>query len=218
MSGTKIRLFPHNNDLYVTETGMGLFSKINNLLDSIVEGTLASRGISLQQSKASGLFKFQEEGEEPARDNKDRVIVKVQTGESIELDSYVKENSTEVSKALLGKPEIDKDIYERSVRLRMFRNSNGSDSVELETIRGDFVGFVRKADTPMALHIIDSLTEQIGELVPDLGSLVFDVGAKVSGGYSEDYDEDGKSMPSGYFDSLVIKVRDSADIEIYSQQ
>ena len=195
---------------------MGFFKGINRLLDVMVENIMENNGIKTPQSKSSGLFAFQEEGEEPARDSKNRVIVKVQTGESIELDSYVKDNSDQVAKALLGKPEMDKWVEDKSVRLRMFRNLNGSDSVELETIRGDFVGFVRKADTPMALNIIDTLSAQIEQLVPGIGDLVFDVGAKVSGSYDED--ENGKAILSPSFDSLIIKVRDSAEIEIHSEK
>lgn len=197
---------------------MGFFKGINRLLDVMVENIAEKNGISTQNSKRSGLFAFQEEGREPARDSKNRVIVKVQTGESIELDSYVKENSDQVAKALLGKPEMDKWVEDKSVRLRMFRNLNGSDTVELETVKGDFVGFVRKADTPMAVNIIDTLTTQIGQLVPGIGDLVFDVGAKVNGTYDEDEDENGKAILSPSFDSLIIKIKDSADIEIQSQQ
>lgn len=197
---------------------MGLFSKMNKMLDSIVEQTLANKGISTQQPSKTGLFAFQEEGQKPARDSTGRVIVRVQTGESIELDSYVKDSSDQVAKALLGKPEMDKWVEDKSVRLRMFKSLNNSDLVELETIRGDFLGFVRKADTPMALNIIDTLTTQIGQLVPGIGDLVFDVGAKVNGTYEEDEDENGKAILSPSFDSLIIKVKDSADIEIQSQQ
>ncbi len=197
---------------------MGFFKGINRLLDVMVENIAEKNGIPTQNSKRSGLFAFQEEGEEPARDSKSRVIVKVQTGESIELDSYVKDNSAQVAKALLGKPEMDKWVEDKSVRLRMFKSLNNSDLVELETIRGDFVGFVRKADTPMALNIIDNLSTQIGQLVPGIGDLVFDVGAKVNGTYDEDEDENGKAILSPSFDSLIIKVKDSADIEIQSQQ
>lgn len=197
---------------------MGFFKGLNRLLDVMVENIAEKNGIPTQNSKRSGSFAFQEEGEEPARDSKDRVIVKVQTGESIELDSYVKDNSDQVAKALLGKPELDKWVEDKSVRLRMFKSLNNSDLVELETIRGDFVGFVRKADTPMAINIIDTLTTQIEQLVPGIGDLVFDVGAKVNGTYDEDEDENGKAILSPSFDSLIIKVKDSADIEIQSQQ
>lgn len=197
---------------------MGFFKGINRLLDVMVENIAEKNGITTPNSKRSGSFAFQEEGEEPARDSKDRVIVKVQTGESIELDAYVKDNSDQVAKALLGKPEMDKWVEDKSIRLRMFKSLNNSDLVELETIRGDFVGFVRKADTPMALNIIDTLSAQIEQLVPGLGNLVFDVGAKVSGTYDEDEDENGKAILSPSFDSLIIKVKDSADIEIQSQQ
>jgi hypothetical protein len=197
---------------------MGFFKGLNRLLDVMVENIAENNGIPTQNSKRSGSFAFQEEGEEPARDSKDRVIVKVQTGESIELDSYVKDNSDQVAKALLGKPEMDKWVEDKSVRLRMFKSLNNSDLVELETIRGDFVGFVRKADTPMAINIIDTLTTQIEQLVPGIGDLVFDVGAKVNGTYDEDEDENGKAILSPSFDSLIIKVKDSADIEIQSQQ
>ena len=186
---------------------------LDNLVKSIIDNAMVKGG----HKTSSSLFKFQEEGEEPARDSKNRVIVKVQTGESIELDSYVKDNSDQVAKALLGKPEMDKWVEDKSVRLRMFKSLNNSDLVELETVRGDFVGFVRKADTPMALNIIDTLTTQIEQLVPGIGDLVFDVGAKVSGTYDEDEDENGKAILSPTFDSLIIKVRDSAEIEIHSE-
>jgi hypothetical protein len=189
---------------------MGFFDNLAKALNEVKKAQNAS-GVS-------GKFKFQEEGKSPLRDLSNRVIVKVQTGSPIELGVNEQSDSPEIVKYMLGKPEADKEVENRSVRLRIFRDSGSEfpDSVKVETTKGEFVGWVLKNDSALACKLIDSLTQQVKQVAPELDSLVFDVGAKVDGTFDEDEDEDGKVTLIPDFD-VVIKIKDPADVDIQSQ-
>jgi hypothetical protein len=189
---------------------MGFF---DNLAKAITEVKKAQNA-----PVVSGKFAFQDEGKAPLRDSSNRVIVKVQTGSSISLGVNEQSETPEVVKYLLGKPEADKEIENRSVRLRIFRDleSEYPDSVKIETTKGDFIGWVLKNDSAIACKVIDSLTQQVRQVAPELDSLVFDVGAKVDGAFDEDEDEEGKTILVPNFD-VVLKIKDPAEIDIQSE-
>lgn len=172
------------------------------------------------EKSVSGKFKFQEELKAPFRDIKGRVVVKVQTGSTIILGVNKQDCSIEAEKFLLGKPEADKEVEGKSVRLRIQRDlqSPYPDSVLIETLKGDFVGWVLKDDSGVAVKVLDSLTAQISAIAPELQNLIFDVGAQVSGTYEEDEDESGKGVLTPYLDSIEIRIKDPAEIDIYSQE
>jgi len=176
-----------------------------------------------KQSKAgSGKFTFQEEGKNPKRDSSNRVIVKVKSGKSI-IFGVNKEDASDIAVALLlGKPEADKEIEEKSVRLRIARDleSPYPDSVKVETIRGDFVGWVLRKDAPLAVRVIDSLTSQVRAIAPEISTLVLDVGAKVAGGFSEEWegeDDDEEATIVPELDDIQIQIKDPAEIDILSE-
>lgn len=186
-------------------------------LDNLAKAIIEARKVQ-NAPVASGKFAFQEENKSPLRDSSNRVIVKVQTGSSIELGVNEQSDTSEVVKYLLGKPEAYKDVENRSVRLRIFRDleSEYPDSVKIETTKGDFVGWVLKSDSAVACKVIDSLTQQVRHVAPELESLVFDVGAKVDGTFDEDEDDDGKTTLIPDFD-VVLKIKDPAELDIQSE-
>jgi len=173
-----------------------------------------------KQSKASsGKFTFQEEGKNPKRDSDNRVIVKVSTGNKIVLGVNKEDISDKAIALLLGKPEADKEVENKSVRLRITRDleSPYPDSVKIETVKGDFVGWVLKRDSALGARIIDSLTSQVQSLAPDIGAIVFDVGAKVDGTFDEDEDEQGKISLEPDLQHVEIQIKDPAEIDILSE-
>ena len=175
-----------------------------------------------QTKTSAGKFTFQEEGKNPKRDSSNRVIVKVKSGKSI-IFGVNKEDASDTAVALLlGKPEADKEIEEKSVRLRIARDleSPYPDSVKVETTKGDFVGWVLKKDSPLAVRVIDSLTSQVRAIAPEISTLVLDVGAKVDGGFSEEWegegdDEEATIVPE--LDDIQIQIKDPAEIDILSE-
>jgi hypothetical protein len=180
---------------------------------------LAKALIEVANEKAtSGKFKFQEEGSSPITDLKGRVVVKVQTGSNIVLGVNKQDCSIAAERYLLGKPEAYKEVEGKSVRLRIQRDiqSPYPDSVMVETPKGDFVGWVLKDDSVIAARVLDSLTEQIRALAPELVSLIFDVGAQVDGSYDEDEDETGKEVLIPDLGHVEIRIKDPAEIDILS--
>jgi hypothetical protein len=171
------------------------------------------------EKSASGKFKFQEEGASPVKDSKGRVIVKVQTGSSIVLGVNKQDCSAPAERYLLGKPEAYKEVEGKSVRLRIQRDleSPYPDSVFVETTKGDFVGWILKEDSAIAVKVLDSLVSQIKVIAPELESVIFDVGAQVDGTYDEDEDENGKEVLMPDLAHLEIRIKDPAEIDILSQ-
>ena len=170
------------------------------------------------EKSASGKFKFQEESSSPAIDSNGRVIVKVQSGSSIVLGVNKQDCSIEAERFLLGKPEAYKEVESKSVRLRIQRDlqSPYPDSVSVETPKGDFVGWILKDDSAIAVKVLDALTSQIKALAPELESLIFDVGAQVDGTYDEDEDEAGKEVLMPDLSHVEIRIKDPAEIDIHS--
>jgi len=190
---------------------MGFFDKLAKAIDEVQK-----------QSKAgSGKFTFQEEGANPKRDISNRVIVEVKSGKSI-IFGVNKEDASDTAVALLlGKPEAGKEIEEKSVRLRIARDleSPYPNSVKVESIKGDLVGWVLKNDAPLAVQIIDSLTSQVRAIAPEIRTLVLDVGAKVHGGFSEEWDGEGDEDEATIvpeLDDIQIHIKDPAEIDILS--
>jgi hypothetical protein len=171
------------------------------------------------EKSASGKFKFQEEGSSPITDSRGRVVVKVQTGSSIVLGVNKQDCSAQAERFLLGKPEAYKEVEGKSVRLRIQRDleSPYPDSVSVETPKGDFVGWILKEDSAIAVKVLDSLTLQIRAIAPELEHLIFDVGAQVDGTYDEDEDEDGKEVLIPDLGHVEIRIKDPAEIDIHSQ-
>lgn len=68
-------------------------------------------------------------------------------------------------KRLLGKPKEDGDFVERSVRALMFRDlqSTYPDSVRIETLKGELVGWVIKPNSYYACELINQVGEHLDQ-------------------------------------------------------
>jgi len=173
----------------------------------------------MQTKTNSGKFAFQEEGKNPKRDSSNRVIVRVSSSNKIVLGVNKEDISDKAIALLLGKPEPDKEVENKSVRLRITRDleSPYPDSVKIETVKGDFVGWVLKRDSALGARILDSLTSQVQSLAPDVEAIVFDVGAKVDGTYDEAEDEHGHTILEPDLQHIEIQIKDPAEIDILSE-
>jgi len=192
---------------------------LDKLAKAIAETQRQNQQTQRQAPRNSGKLKFQEDGALPNRDSMNRAIVKVQSGKNILL-GVNKENATDKAILfLLGKPEAYKEVEAKSVRLRIMRDleSPYPDSVKVETPKGDFVGWIKKNDSALAVKVLDALSEQIRQVATELDSLVFDVGAKVDGTYDEDEDEDGKPSLVPALDWLEVQIKDPAELDVLSQ-
>jgi hypothetical protein len=188
---------------------MGFLKKITKALSE-----------TANKSTKFGQFKFQEEGRAPITDSKGRVIVKVQKGSNIVLGVNKQDCSVQGARYLLGKPEADKDVESKSVRVRIQRdlNSRYADSISIETPKGDFVGWILKENSATAAKILEALTSEIQAMAPGLENLVFDVGAQVDGTYDEDQDDTGKSILFPDLTHIEIYLKNPAEFEIHSEE
>ena len=173
-----------------------------------------------REPKASGKFKFQEVGKPPMRDAKGRVVVKLHPGSNLTLDVDIRDATVPAQKYLLGKVEAYKEVEGRAVRVRLIPPQDGAalNYVGVETPKGDLIGWVVQRHSTLANKAIQSLTQQIYNLVPDLGQLVFDVSAIVDGTYDVDDDENGKEVVEPDISFLEIRIKDPAELDILPEK
>ncbi len=199
--------------------GFKIFKKIKEVKaegrDERPTGSQESRS---GKSSTDGVLGFQESGKEPQADAAGRVIVKLKSGGQVEWGVNLSRLSAEVAgKILGGKKEEDEEI-EKTIRVRIRRDTKSqfSDSVLLETKKGEFIGWILKEDSPQAAGVIAELDEQLRKFSPVLADkeFTYEVSARVAGTWYLASDEDEPEELEAEVDDMIVRIAAPVVIEI----
>lgn len=194
----------------------GMMSFFKNIAKMITAVSKANNATGSRGSSNS--FSFIDEGKEPARDEKGRIVVIFSAGSQFEFDvnlfSY-----EDTQRELLGKP--NEDFESRNVRVRLLLNPSGEGTqvIDIETTKGNKVGRFSKEDIQTPLQILNQLNGFLGSVDARLvGEFAFDVSAQVEGSW--EYVEDDEDSPKPYWepslDRLTIRLKDPITFDIKS--
>ena len=117
--------------------------------------------------------------------------------------------SDEVEAQLLGKPKEGEVSH--SVSVRMFRDTASPypDSVKVETLAGDLVGWIVKRQSRDACRLVDAITKAIRKAEPTAANrpVVLGVTARATG----DWEPDGDGWYAS-LDGVVVRIKEPAEV------
>lgn len=172
-------------------------------------GTSKARSNSAKQPEG---LAFDTAGTDPETDDKGRVIARLGAGSQIEFDVFLL-GGGEQDRFLLGKPKDD--TVERTVRVRVSKALKRDQVLyEVATPKGEVFGEIAYRDTEQAAKVFGILQQNLQGMHPALAGkeFVFDVALRVEGEWYEDEEEEGGW--AGDVDSLFIRIKDPASIDI----
>jgi hypothetical protein len=184
-------------------------------------GKVISAVSAMSGSKQSAnSFAFMDEGNDPIRDDQNRIIVSLSSGTQIEheinLFSY-----EDAWRELMGRPSEDFESKRVRVRLILNPEGQGAQAIDIETLKGNKVGRFDKDEIARPLAIFTNLSEYFKQIDERLvGPFAFEVAAEIEGSW--DYVEDDEDSPKPYWEpsleSLVLKIKDPLTFDVKSDK
>lgn len=137
------------------------------------------------------------------------LVCVVGQGSEIELGVNKQHATAAAVKYLLGRPDEDGDIS-REVPLWMWRDltSQFDDSVRVETPTGELVGWVLKADSPLACDVVDQISDAVPKSEPRASGrrLILEVTAEVEGYW--EFEDEPELL------SVMLQIKEPAEVEL----
>lgn len=174
---------------------------------------------SSAKSVSSGTFAFQESGTEPKADAEGRVIVKVK-GASNGLAFGVNKMHLDPKLAakLAGRVNEDEEFAKSiKARVRPDRKSQYANSLIIETLDGQLIGWILKTDSAEAASVFGQLDAAVRQSAPELvdKELTFEVSVRLEGYWNEeDYEDEGGLVWEPDIELMEVRIRVPVEVEI----
>lgn len=180
----------------------------------------ASTGVdyeSKNQSHSGEQLGFQKSGTPPKRDKQGRVIVTVKGGSpgavwGVNLSKL----DYKIAVKLAGKVNADEEFSKTiKVRVRPDSESAFANSILIETLDGEFIGWILKDASDDVVSVLKQITKAVVGVVPELGAeeFTFEMSARIEGVWDEVGEGDDEVWEADVT-SMQIKMKNPAELDI----
>lgn len=189
---------------------------LGKFFNAVAKAAAGSATPSPGKSQASGKLGFQETGTPPKRDGQGRVIVKLKGGAGAAWGVNLSRLEDKVANKLAGKVNADEEFSKTvKVRMRPDKESQFDNSVLIETLDGQFVGWILKDASEDIVSVMAQIRKGVSSVAPELAGddFTFEMSAKIEG-YWDEVGEDEKEEWEASVDSMFIQMKNPAEIEV----
>lgn len=168
------------------------------------------------QPRTTGTLGFQETGTPPKIDVGGRVILKIKGGKDVSWGVNLSRLEANVSNKLAGKVSRDEEFIKTvKVRMRPDKESLYENSVLIETLDGQFVGWILKDASDDVVSVLSQIKKGVAEVANELASaeFTFEMSATIEGSWDEVGENDEEEWEAS-IDSMFIQMRNPAEIEV----
>lgn len=190
---------------------------LGKFFNAIAKAATASSAPSPGKAKASGMLGFQETGTAPKKDPAGRVILKIKGGTpGAAWGVNLSRLEDKAANKLAGKVNADEEFSKTvKVRMRPDKDSQFENSVLVETTDGQFIGWILKDASEDIVSVMSQISKGVRSVASELVSaeFTFEMSAKIEG-YWDEVGEDDEEEWQASVDSMLIQMKNPAEIEI----